>query len=63
MIISTRACYAVYVNTMCEVRQKTTKKQSAALHFFENVTDQKKVQVLLVQRADILSVVSFSQLT
>ena len=55
MIISTRACYAVYVNTMCEIRQKTTKKQSAALHFFENVTDQKKVQVLLVQRADILS--------
>lgn len=63
MIISTRACYAVYVNTMCEIRQKTTKKQSAALHFFENVTDQKKVQVLLVHRADILSVVSFSQLT
>lgn len=62
MIISTRACYAVYVNTMCEIRQ-TTKTQSAALHFFENVTDQKKVQVLLVQRADILSVVSFSQLT
>ena len=56
MIISTRACYAVYVNTMCEIRQKKkTKTQSAALHFFENVTDQKKVQVLLVQRADILS--------
>ena len=43
VIISTNACYAVYVNTMCEIRQKTTKTQSAALHFFENVTDQKKV--------------------
>lgn len=34
MIISTRACYAVYVNTMCEIRQKTTKKTERRLAFF-----------------------------
>ena len=29
MIISTRACYAVYVNTMCEIRQKKKQKRRA----------------------------------